>query len=105
MKTKLIFLIGAAVGYVLGSRAGRQRYEQIKMKSRELWNSDRVQHKVAEAGEAVKATAPVVGQKIGDAARHATDAAKTKLGHSDTDEASQATAPFDPVHTNGARAL
>lgn len=30
MKKKLYFLVGMAVGYVLGSRAGRERYEQLK---------------------------------------------------------------------------
>lgn len=29
MRLRLGFLIGFAVGYVLGSRAGRERYEQI----------------------------------------------------------------------------
>ncbi len=30
MKFRTGLLIGAAVGYVLGARAGRERYEQIK---------------------------------------------------------------------------
>jgi oxygen-dependent protoporphyrinogen oxidase len=30
MKKKLYFVTGVAVGYVLGSRAGRERYEQLK---------------------------------------------------------------------------
>ncbi|MBL1065406.1 hypothetical protein [Streptomyces sp. 7-21] len=29
MRRKLTFLAGAAVGYVLGARAGRERYEQM----------------------------------------------------------------------------
>lgn len=29
MRGKMSFLLGVAVGYVLGSRAGRERYEQI----------------------------------------------------------------------------
>ena len=28
--SKISFLLGAAAGYVLGARAGRQRYEQIR---------------------------------------------------------------------------
>ena len=31
---KLTVLLSGAVGYVLGSRAGRERYEQIKAKAR-----------------------------------------------------------------------
>jgi hypothetical protein len=30
MKTKLTLLTGVAIGYVLGSRAGRERYEQMR---------------------------------------------------------------------------
>ena len=30
------FLIGAAVGYVLGTKAGRERYEQIKQASKQF---------------------------------------------------------------------
>lgn len=30
MRGKILFATGIAVGYVLGTRAGRERYEQIK---------------------------------------------------------------------------
>ena len=30
---KLMFLVAIGAGYVLGARAGRQRYEQIKQSS------------------------------------------------------------------------
>lgn len=37
---KLRFLTGAALGYVLGTRAGRQRYEQILGSLQDLTDSD-----------------------------------------------------------------
>ena len=37
---KLRFLAGAALGYVLGTKAGRERYEQIAGSLRELTDSD-----------------------------------------------------------------
>lgn len=37
---KLRFLAGAALGYVLGTRAGRERYEQIAGSLRDLTDSD-----------------------------------------------------------------
>ena len=37
---KIRFLTGAALGYVLGTRAGRQRYEQILGSLRDLTDSD-----------------------------------------------------------------
>lgn len=39
MKGKLGLLCGLAIGYVLGSRAGRQRYEQIKSGAKRVWES------------------------------------------------------------------
>lgn len=49
MKTssKLSLIIGLAVGYVLGTRAGRERYEQIVAGAESIWNSDPVQKQVA----------------------------------------------------------
>lgn len=40
---KLSFLLGAAVGYTLGARAGRERYEQIVKAGRKLRGSQTVQ--------------------------------------------------------------
>lgn len=39
VKSKIAFVIGLTVGYVFGTRAGRQRYEQIKSGAAALWNS------------------------------------------------------------------
>lgn len=47
-------LIGAAIGYVLGSRAGRERYEQIKR-----WAAKLADH------PAVQGAAGVVRAKVG----------------------------------------
>ncbi len=46
MKGKIAFVLGAAVGYVLGSRAGRERYEQIKRGAESLWHTEPVQRGV-----------------------------------------------------------
>jgi hypothetical protein len=40
---KLSFLIGGAVGYVLGSKAGHERYEQIVSLGRRVGGSQTVQ--------------------------------------------------------------
>ncbi len=67
---KLTFVAGVAVGYVLGARAGRQRYEQIKGQASRLWASDPVQDRVGEATERVKTqAAPFVADKLGDAVK------------------------------------
>ncbi len=46
MKGKIAFVLGAAVGYVLGTRAGRERYEQIKRGAETLWQTGPVQRGV-----------------------------------------------------------
>lgn len=53
MKGKIAFVLGAAVGYVLGSRAGRARYEQIKRGAETLWNTEPVQKGVGAVREAI----------------------------------------------------
>lgn len=40
---KLSFLLGAAAGYVLGARAGRERYEAIVRTARKVGGSQTVQ--------------------------------------------------------------
>ena len=46
MRGKLLFVAGAAVGYVLGARAGRKRYEQIKSAAAKVWESPGIQKQV-----------------------------------------------------------
>lgn len=68
MRGKLLFVLGAGVGYVVGARAGRERYEAMKAQADSLWKDPRVQEKVSEAGEAVKHRVPDVQGKLTGAA-------------------------------------
>jgi hypothetical protein len=51
MKGKVLFVVGLGVGYVLGTRAGRERYEQIKRAAENVWNTPAVQQGVGTAKE------------------------------------------------------
>ena len=53
MKGKIAFVLGAAVGYVLGTRAGRERYEQIKRGAQHVWHTEPVQRGVTLVKDAV----------------------------------------------------
>lgn len=49
MMGKLAVLAGVGVGYVLGTKAGRQRYEQMRGTARRLWNDPRMEEKRQQA--------------------------------------------------------
>lgn len=76
---KLTILISGAVGYVLGSRAGRERYEQIKGLAVRVKDDPRVQEKTQQAVDTAKAQAPVVKDKLADVA----DTARSTVSSSD----------------------
>ncbi|MCS0498367.1 YtxH domain-containing protein [Protaetiibacter mangrovi] len=69
MKGKILFLAGLGVGYVLGTRAGRERYEQIKAAATNLWNAPVVQKRVDDVQEFVKDKAPEVVEFVADGAK------------------------------------
>lgn len=64
MRLKLLFILGLGVGYVLGARAGRPCYEQIKAKATEAWEDPRVQKVVTDTQDFVKENAPIVQEKV-----------------------------------------
>ena len=43
MRGKLMFISGLAAGFVLGSRAGREKYEEIRANARKVWEHPTVQ--------------------------------------------------------------
>ena len=61
---KLLLIGAAAAGYVLGTKAGRERYELIKRQSSKLWNSEPVQQGVHEAEGMAKHAASVAGERV-----------------------------------------
>src|ERR1700709_412946 len=45
MRGKILLVVGLGVGYVLGARAGRGRYDEIKRTAQKFWNDPRGQKK------------------------------------------------------------
>ncbi|MHA7208441.1 YtxH domain-containing protein [Arthrobacter sp. MDT1-65] len=64
MKNKLVFAAGMAAGYVLGTRAGRESYEQLRSKAQKLWNDPKVQDKVSSTTGTLKSKAPAVQDSL-----------------------------------------
>ena len=60
MKGKIGLVVGLGVGYVLGTRAGRERYEQIKKQWLKVWDQEPVQRQVEKAKAFVGAKASAV---------------------------------------------
>ncbi|WP_084962482.1 hypothetical protein [Thermoactinospora rubra] len=65
MRYRMVFAAGLAIGYVLGSRAGRERYEQIKRAAQRIADSPRVQEAAGVLGAQASKVADVTKSKMG----------------------------------------
>lgn len=83
MKAKATLLVGAAIGYVLGAKAGRQRYDAIKAKGQELWQHPKVQEQVDHAQEIAREKAPDLQQKLAEATSKVSAVVSEKLSGGD----------------------
>jgi hypothetical protein len=69
MRSKVTFIAGFATGYILGSKAGRSRYDQIREAARTFANNP-----------AVQGTANTIGHQATDVLATAKDKAAGKVG-------------------------
>ena len=79
---KLMLLAAAGVGYVLGTKAGRERYEQIRSTFTKVKDDPRVQEKAQQAADFAADKAPVVKDKVTEAAGSATSKVKSSVSSS-----------------------
>jgi hypothetical protein len=70
---KLGMAFGAAVGYVLGAKAGRERYEQIAASARQLMEKPQVKRVMESAPGNLGARVEQVANKAADAVHQASD--------------------------------
>jgi hypothetical protein len=83
---KLTVLAIGGIGYVLGARAGRERYEQIRGLAEQVKNNPKVQEKAHQAADVAREHAPVVKDKLTDAAGTAASKVKPSSGSGPTDQ-------------------
>jgi len=77
---KLSLIVAAGVGYVLGARAGRERYEQIKSAVTTFWWNPKVQQTVDTVETQAKHAAADVSSKVADVAGDTASMAAHKAG-------------------------
>ena len=75
IKTVLITVIAGGVGYVLGSRAGRARFEELKARADEFAHSPQVKEAVQHVAEVVKENAQKLPDPVANAVNAVADAA------------------------------
>ena len=78
MRGKAGLVIGLAVGYVLGTRAGRERYEQIKSQWLKVWDTEPVQTQVTKVKDFAKSQAMALPSTVWDSAVKVAQAAGSK---------------------------
>lgn len=66
MRYRVVFVIGLAVGYVLGSRAGRERYEQIKRLAQRIADNPKVQEAAGLVGARASQVVTVARDRVGE---------------------------------------
>ncbi|MER6342853.1 YtxH domain-containing protein [Streptomyces sp. NPDC001595] len=70
MRYRLTFAVGLAVGYVLGSKAGRERYERLKKSAQQIAQNPAVRNTAESAAQQGRQFAGkayhVVSDKVGD---------------------------------------
>lgn len=93
MKNKLLLLVGAGIGYLLGTEKGREKLAALTGKAKEAWNDPKVQEKVHQAANTVKEQAPTVAEKVKAKATGSdyTDASGPATGHNAGADAGPAT--------------
>ena len=66
MQPRITFLAGLVVGYVVGARAGRERYEQMVKLARKAVENPKVQQTTRAAGAKATELTKAAGQKAAE---------------------------------------
>jgi hypothetical protein len=105
MKKRLILLAGLGVGFILGSRTGRQSYERLKAQAQDLWTDPRVQDTVEKANQSIREKSPAVADAVQTAADKVNSVASTNapVSEFDGDEDSAASKSSSAGAAKGAK--
>ena len=98
IKTFLVAGLAGGIGYVLGTKAGRARFEEIRSRTKEFVESPKVQETVSNLSETVKQNA----QKLPDPVANVVSAVADKAKGSTTTESMSAAEPASGTETASA---
>ncbi|MBO3738331.1 hypothetical protein [Actinoplanes flavus] len=93
MRGKLMFLTGLAAGFVLGSRAGREKYEEIRASAQKVWQHPTVQ----EAAGVAQAQANKLYTEGKEKLQSSKLGEKLNTGTTSSDTTDELLAPSDSV--------
>lgn len=88
---KLMSLTAFGLGYLLGARAGRERYDQVMRGFLRVREDPRVRDQAQRVTDVAKEHVPVVVDKVGDVASDAVQKMRRSSDSSDPDEGGEAT--------------
>ena len=99
MRGKLMFITGLAAGFVLGSRAGREKYEEIRASAKKVWEHPTVQ----EATGVAQAQATKLYSEGKDKLQSSKLGEKLQTTSSRTGDTETLTAPTDSLAGSNSR--
>jgi hypothetical protein len=103
MRFKSGFLVGLGAGYIFGTRAGQERYQQIVGAARTLRENPGVQRLTGEVNKTVSLGKDRVAETAAAKAGQAKETVASKVSRSDSsDSGTTATIPTDPITTTSA---
>ena len=97
VRTVLATAFGVGVGYVLGARAGRDRFDELKAQAQRIVSDPDVRQKVADLPNQVRENLPKAQSAVSDAVKGATGKAQSATGR----DSSTTTGPSAPVGPTG----
>jgi hypothetical protein len=104
MRGKILFVAGLGLGYLLGTRAGREKYDELKAAALKVWNDPRVQKQVDAVEDFVKDKAPEVAEFVSDGAKTIVDKVSGKVAPATKPAARRTTASKPTSSSSGSSA-
>jgi tryptophan synthase beta subunit len=93
MRFRLGLMVGMGAGYVLGAKAGQERYEEIRERFNTLMGTEQAQQLQSQVRDVAHKTGAVVGEKANDTVAKVSQ--KVGSAGSETDEVKVGGDPAD----------